>query len=166
MNLDQLLDYLQQLPKALTEEVQPYTSRPEQLDLNAATQLFLQLDALKDAAAEIEKVANIALPLVSERCRSCIEKLGMDAIEVTSARDGQKFKMSPDEKYRVSVTKANHEAFIDWMLHHPNGRELVKRDVNAASLKKFVVDEVEAGHDVPPFISVFREPSMKVKKVK
>lgn len=156
------LEYLQQAISVLREEVEPLTSRVEHLTIDAATTLWLQLSELKDLGEAISKIANIALPTISEHCRKLIEMHGMESM--TKKYGDKSFVMTPDVKYRVSVTKERHPAFIEWMRAHPRGKELIKEDVHNATLTKFIVEEVEAGNTPPPMVSVYEEPTLKVRK--
>lgn len=148
----------------IQDEVMPLNGNIEQFDLSMITTYVMLLRDLKNLGEDLAKVANISLPGASERGTKCMQANCLESADIQ--HNGNTYRITPDAKVKASVNKENKPAFIEWMKQHERGREYVKEDVHPASILSFVEKELsEYGAEKPPFVSMFIEPDLKIRKL-
>lgn len=96
------------------------------------------LDLRKRLLDEVEK--ELAEAMVAE---------GVTQVQVETSEG--KTTVFTKESFYASVLAADRPALLEWLKAHEQGG-LVKEDVNAATLRKHVLELVQGGQETPPMV--------------
>lgn len=167
--LTQYAEWLTKSVDAIQEEVGPLMQGTEGEKLDTQLQFFFLLKQIKDAGEEMQKFYNACEPDLAKRINTMITAAGLD--EVVKTFNGVRIKITPDTKYFVNCNKDKKPAVLEWLKNHPIGRELVKEDVHAKTLEKFVKDQIMAAGeqglevpDIPPGVSLYQTETITTRK--
>jgi len=163
-NLKIVAAYLNAATTELQQVVTMFTDMIAQHPIEEVIEVFFYLRDLKDIGKDIEKVANLGLPIVSSVVGENVSASGFESVKVL--HEGQVFTVKPDTKARISVSAANKPALIELMRQDPEACESIREDVHPKHIESFVVKWMESGKELPDFISMYLEPTLNVRKSK
>jgi hypothetical protein len=164
-SLEQMTAYVEQALNSLGEEVQPLMvgTRGENLDINL--RFFFLLKKLKEHGENIAKLYNVCENELASRINMMIEQAGLESVDKVIA--GERIRITPETKYYINCKAENKPALIAWMKSHPIGKELVKEDVHAKTLEKFIKNDVLGAGQLPPdgLVSLHQTQTITTRKL-
>ena len=133
--------------------------------LNERCQLFLALDALKESAERLIKMARKGRNLMGKEI--VIEMEAQDLTSVETA--GHRFKPTVKGYFNIPSKRKrpeDYEAFLEWMRNDHEGQAFLKESFDRGKLNSWCTERLERGLPLPPYLTKYEEPTVKVKGVK
>lgn len=127
--------------------------------VNVQLELYVMLRHVKEMAEAMEKMAGIKMTDIAMRIGKIMQADGTEQLKAF----GHSF--TPDTETHVNCIAAKKEELLLWLKKHELGRELVKEDVHPKTLQSFVKKLQEDGKDIPPMVTTFDQPILKVRKL-
>jgi hypothetical protein len=131
---------------------------------------YLALEKIKGMCEGMSKACNIHQPEIAELASKAMLANQLEYLP----RAG--FKVTPDNKTYVSVSKEAKPFIIHWLKADVKGRELVSEDYNANAFTAFIKERIEVdGYSkeaeneafrIPASVSIFEKPILSLRKIK
>lgn len=159
--LDKLQTELHTCASNVYEIIDPIVAQTEQEKLTVHLQLYAVMRFVKDTISELEQMVNKNMPLVAARAEKIMTQEGIDKMNFAG------LTFSPDTKNFVNVTKEHAPAVLEWLKHHPIGREMIKLGYHPKTFESFITKEfIEKGELPPTIVGVFKQPILEVRKAR
>ena len=123
--------------------------------------LVIKFKAAKETKAKAKEDAAIATKAYEEIEAELIEALDARGAEATARFEGIGYARAMKPKLYASFKKENEGDVFKFLIESDRS-DLIKETVNASSLSSFVKDNIEAGEDVPDFITYYLKRTVNV----
>lgn len=176
-NAKKLLELLEEKIKIFNEGyselynvVEPIAHGCKSGDMLELVDAYLTLERIKSMADSLTKACNIHQPEIAELASKAMIANQLEYIP----RGG--FKVTPDNKTYVSVSKEAKPSVLAWLKTDVKGRELVSEDYNANAFTAFIKERIEVdGYSkdseneatrIPASVSLYDKPILSIRKLK
>ena len=162
-NLYALMQKLDALSTELQNEVGPVVEQASEMDLKELITAIQYLKWMKTTYEDMSKFLS-SNPIMGDTCRIAFEKMeNLQLDEMTI--NGERWK--PVKKRNYSCGEDKMVALIGWArITESTLLESVKEGVHPKSLESWCNGVLDSGGTLPPFVSMFEQPTVKSTKVK